>query len=170
MQHSPNIGFFTVVVEPAGYVGGYLATNCWGRPLEFRLCTPIQPNRVQRILYGPTLAAYVYGELIGKTLVDKAQVGVDLIVTDAEPALNLRPHVGIPVVWLAGVEAVGEVGNVAGGDARKIVHHLRYPADEQTAARILQKLDAGVDLAEPFSRIREALAEARKMGAVCRAA
>src|SRR5262245_11160690 len=32
-----NLGFLTVLHEASGYLGGYLVTNQWGRPLEFRL-------------------------------------------------------------------------------------------------------------------------------------
>jgi hypothetical protein len=66
------IGFLTVLDEGNGYVGGYLVTNVWGRPLEFRLTSAVQPNRVQQILYGETLVPYLCGDLIGKTLVDKS--------------------------------------------------------------------------------------------------
>ena len=47
-----NLGFLMIVHEPNGYAGGYLVTNQWGRPLEFRLSTAVQPNRVQQVLYG----------------------------------------------------------------------------------------------------------------------
>src|SRR5437879_1147063 len=30
-----NLGFLTVLHEANGYLGGYLVTNNWGRPLEF---------------------------------------------------------------------------------------------------------------------------------------
>ena len=65
------VGFLSVLHESGGYVGGYLVTNAWGRPLEFRISSAVQPNRVQQVLYGDTLAAYLCGELIGKTLADK---------------------------------------------------------------------------------------------------
>src|SRR5687767_11333073 len=64
-----HLGFLTVFAAETGFLGGYLVTNSWGRPLEFRLSTAVQPNRVQQILYGPTLAEYVCADLIGKTLV-----------------------------------------------------------------------------------------------------
>src|SRR5262249_7230983 len=54
----PNVGFLTVLQEPSGYLGGYLVTNLWGRPLEFRLTSAVQPNKVQQILYGDTLLSY----------------------------------------------------------------------------------------------------------------
>ncbi|MCA9043520.1 MAG: hypothetical protein KDA69_04320, partial [Planctomycetaceae bacterium] len=50
-----NLGFLQVTLTPSGYVGGLLVTNRQGRPLEFQCTTPVQPNRTQEILYGPTL-------------------------------------------------------------------------------------------------------------------
>src|SRR4051795_11784468 len=93
-----NLGFLTVLHEPNGYLGGYLVTNLWGRPLEFRLSTAVQPNRVQQILYGPTLTEYLHADLIGKTLVEKTGTLPGLIVTDSLPAQALRDRVGIPVL------------------------------------------------------------------------
>src|SRR5437868_2975525 len=57
-----NLGFLTVLHETNGYLGGYLVTNNWGRPLEFRLSTAVQPNRIHQILYGGTLEAYICRE------------------------------------------------------------------------------------------------------------
>src|SRR5574338_155199 len=79
VSHNPvptsfNLGFLTVLTEGNGYLGGYLVTNQWGRPLEFRLSTAVQPNRVQQILYAGTLEAYLCGDLIGKTLVDRPSI------------------------------------------------------------------------------------------------
>src|SRR5205814_3245787 len=95
------MGFLTILEETNGYLGGYLVTNVWGRPLEFRLSTAVQPNRVQQILYGGTLQPYICAELIGKTLVDKTGVPVQLILTDREPVLELRCCLEVPVAWLA---------------------------------------------------------------------
>ena len=64
-----NLGFLTVLNEGNSFVGGYLVTNNWGRPLEFRLSTAVQPNRVQQVLYAATLRPYICADLIGKTLV-----------------------------------------------------------------------------------------------------
>jgi len=145
-----NLGFLTVVREHHGYLGGYLVTNQWGRPLEFRLSTPVQPNRVQQILYAETLEPYICGDLIGKTLVEKTGVAVQVVVTDTEAALDLRQRLEIPVVLL-----------VHGHDARG---HARFPDDGPAIQEVLEKVKGSFDLAEPFNRIREALAEARKMG------
>src|SRR5437763_2039656 len=101
-----NLGFLTILHEPSGYLGGYLITNQWGRPLEFRLSTAVQPNRIHQILYGQTLQGYLCGELIGKTLVEKSTAQPQFIVTDKADALHLRPHVAAPVLLLGdGVSA-----------------------------------------------------------------
>src|SRR5947207_15049944 len=95
---SLNIGFLTVLHEASGWLGGYLVTNGWGRPLEFRLTTAVQPNRVQAALYGPTLNEYLLADLIGRTLVEKTAAKPDLIVTDVPGALPLRSRVEVPVL------------------------------------------------------------------------
>src|SRR5438309_1649312 len=96
----PHLGFLTVAHDANGYVGGYLVTNQWGRPLEFRISTAVQPNRVQQILYGDTLEPYICGDLIGKTLVEKTGVAVRIVITDTAAALDLRNRVDFPVALL----------------------------------------------------------------------
>jgi len=46
----------------------------------------------------------------------------------------------------------------------------KFASDEPTISARLEAVDPAVDLAEPFARIREAVAEARKMGVTSRAA
>ncbi len=168
-----NLGFLVVLQENGGYVGGYLVTNGWGRPLEFRLSSAVQPNRVQQILYGGTMAPYVCGDLIGKTLVDRAGVPVQLVVTTCEAALDLRLKLEVPVAFLAaGDDArAGGPGTVAlPGGRGTLVCHARHPGDVQVIESLLASIDGGVDLAEPFNRVKEAITEARKMGVTGRAA
>lgn len=167
-----TLGFLAVLQEPTGWLGGYLVTNGWGRPLEFRLTTAVQPNRVQTALYGPTLVEYLCADVIGKTLVEKTGTKPDLIVTDTPPALALRGRIDIPVISLA-----AQPGTLA--DAVPLAHprsgavlHLsrRFEADRDAVGRLLDRIDSAVDLGEPFARIREAVGEARKMGVTNRAA
>jgi hypothetical protein len=171
-----NVGFLTVLHEASGYLGGYLVTNIWGRPLEFRLSSAVQPNRVQQILYGGTLQAYVCAELIGKTLVEKASTAVQLLVTDQEHVLELRLKVEVPVLWLAAADdplglklaSLGTAVAPAAQGQGPILRHPSYPGDEATGRELLARLDVGLDLAEPFARIREAIGEARKLGVTSR--
>ncbi|HEY7326244.1 MAG TPA: hypothetical protein VH592_01295 [Gemmataceae bacterium] len=166
-----NLGFLTVLHESNGYLGGYLVTNIWGRPLEFRLTSAVQPNRVQHILYASTLEAYICADLIGKTLMDKAAVPVQLLVTDRASVLDLRLKLECPVTWLAEsadaqATVLAERGLVVPTqpEHRPLLCHSRFPDDVAMTRELLNNLDAGFDLSEPFVRIREAISEARKMG------
>jgi hypothetical protein len=162
----------TVVQETTGFVGGYLITNTWGRPLEFRLSTAVQPNRVQQILYGETLRPYVCGELIGKALVDRSATSAQLILTDCEAVRDLRHKLEVPVVWLASpndplARTEGGSPTVAAaetGERGPLLCHPRYPTDLPVVRSLLSQLDSTFDLMEPFARIREAVGEARKLG------
>src|SRR5437660_1347706 len=157
-----------IVHEPSGYLGGYLVTNVWGRPLEFRLSSAVQPNRVQQILYAATLQPYLYADLIGKTLVDKSTVPVQLVVTDREPALDLRLKLEIPVVWLAPPDLPPDAKAVlvrpATPGKNLLLAHPRFPCDVERVRALLEQADGSLDLGEPFTRVREAIAEARKLG------
>ena len=165
-----HIGFLTVLQEPSGWLGGYLVTNGWGRPVEFRLTTAVQPNRVQAALYGPTLSEYLLADLIGKTLVEKTATRPELVVTDVPAALPLRSRLEIPVVALRPTGAADGIAldhpRAAGG----LLLPPRFPADRDAVVSILDRVDTAVELAEPFARIREAISEARKMGVTNRAA
>jgi hypothetical protein len=168
-----TLGFLSILQDAGGWLGGYLLTNGWGRPLEFRLSTAVQPTRVQAALYGPTLPEYLHADLIGKTLVEKTGGKPDLIVTDAPPALALRSRVEAHVL------AIQPADGFVPPDARPLASTrcpsglllpVKYAADEPAVRRLLEAVDPAVDLAEPFARIREAVTEARKMGVTNRAA
>jgi hypothetical protein len=166
-----GLGFLTVIQEASGWLGGYLVTNGWGRPLEFRLTTAVQPNRVQSALYGPTLTEYVLADLIGKTLVEKTGSKPDLIVTDLPGLLALRSRIEMPVLALKPQSAPPETvplthDRAPGG----LLLPLKFTSDQPRVLELLNRIDAAVELPEPFSRIREAVAEARKMGVNARAA
>ena len=167
-----SLGFLTVQREANGYLGGYLVVNGWGRPLEFRLTSAVQPNRVQQILYGGTLEPYICADLIGKTLVEKTGVAVQLVVTDREEVLDLRLKLDTPVAWLAPADAppspLGGEGSGVRGRRGPVQCHPRFDADAAAVRGVLDRLGAAFDLAEPFQRIREAIGEARKMGVAAR--
>jgi hypothetical protein len=168
-----TLGFLTVVQEPTGWVGGYLVTNAWGRPLEFRLTTAVQPNRVQTVLYGPTLTEYLHADVIGKALVEKTSARPDLIVTDCPAALGLWSRVEIPTVGLRTDPASLPPQTHAFAHARApggLLVASGAAADEPGILAKLDAVDPAVDLTEPFVRIREAVTEARKMGVTGRAA
>lgn len=189
-KSKPALGFLTVLEHPQhGLFGGYLLLNMAGRPMEFHCTAPIKPNRAQQILYGPTLQAFLYGEQIGHTLLEKAKIVPSFICTDREPVLTVREYVSLPVVLVLppdgpaadqGTEYVRIDAAHPGGysrreplpDAHCLVdfelgqNRLALPERSGDDRRLITERFAGVagsfDLAEPFTRIREAIEEAQQ--------
>ncbi len=184
------LGFLTVIEDADhGLFGGYLVLNPVGRPLEFHCTTPIKPTRAQQILYGPTLEPYLFGEQIGLTLVHKASAEPLVVCTDRPPVLAMREHVRVPVTLVlppdetacdepAGATGSGGAGRWMRLDTAHASFHLASftfghnrlavpVAAERDRELILERLAVcadAFDLAEPFQRIREAIAEARRGG------
>lgn len=154
-----KLGFLTAIELPGGgYVGGLLVTNRFGRPLEFQCTTPVKPNRTQEILYGPTLRPFVLGELIGKTLVDKAAVKPDVVLTEGDDLLELRSHVPQPVAVVGDEKGELRLGK------QSIRFHASHAEDRTRLAKSANVVPEQADLYEPFDRVREALQETMKAG------
>ena len=96
MMHQTPSGATTFgylsAVESAehGFFGGYLLVSPLGRPVEFHCTAPVRPSRAQEILYGPTLRPYLLGEQIAGTLLSKAQLRPQIILTDQPSVLCHR--------------------------------------------------------------------------------
>ncbi len=179
-----NFGFLTVSDAPdQGLIGGYLVLNPVGRPLEFHCTAPVRPNRAQEILYGPTLRPYLYGEQIGRALLERAGTPPALVFTDVEPALAVRDVVPVPVVFVIPDEQPSaESGRILRLDSAHAgppqacwprLHRFAvgsqqlgvpqiHREDEQVVFDLWQADAEAFDLAEPFGRIREAIEEARR--------
>lgn len=149
----------TVALPENACFGGLLITNYLGRPLEFQCTAPVQPNRTQALLYGPTLRPFVLTELIGRTLVEKASIRPDVVLVDDGELLPLREHVGMPVGWLRG-QANDENGESASLGRHRIAWHAEFPQDRAATDVLRKHLPAEADLQEPFERVRAALQEA----------
>lgn len=163
MEAGIHLGFLAVVHEAQGYQGGLLVTNSWSRPLEFRVTSPVLPLRVHHILYGATLRKHVLADVIGKALLDKTATPVHLLLVDAEELLDLRRQVECPVVWVR-AGAPGNAADQSAGLGWELGPAFLTAANLADAEVARQKLaEVGdIDLVEPFGRVREAIAEARK--------
>ena len=162
-------GFLTVTEHAElGLFGGYLILNTAGRPLEFHCTAPVKPNRAQEILYGPTLRPYLYGDQIGQTLIAKAKNDVSLICTDLAACLAAREFSERPMVLVCAADSQAAVSLDFQFGARfalgknEVATAARFASDDQAVRELCGQLTAGIDLLEPFARIREALEEAQK--------
>lgn len=168
-------GFLTVVEHANhGLFGGYLLLNLSGRPLEFHCTAPVKPNRAQEILFGPTLAPFLYGEQIGRALLTRSECQPLVVFTDLPHVLAVREHVSLPVALvLPGESATGlAVANSETERASSLrgleffdlgSHRLGvHAADASCVRERLASADLAMDPWEPFGRIREAIEEAQR--------
>lgn len=168
-----RLGFLAAVEDAErGVVGGLLLTNRFGRPLEFQCTAPIRPTRTQQLLYGPTLRPYLLAELIGRTLIEKANLAPDLVLTDSSELLDLRLHIASPV---ATVQDAGAAGDQSAGltlPLGKCVlrFHPDHADDQALVASRKGVVPDSADLREPFDRVREALLETFRTPPVARSA
>jgi hypothetical protein len=162
-----HLGFLRIVESPSGDVGGLLVTNRMGRPLEFQCTSPVKANRTQEILYGQTLRPFLHSELIGKTLVERLQVKPDVILIDQASLLDLRNHVDVPVACLLSGDASNLPDQACvqfGGQS--VCVHRDHAGDADQIMRHADQITANADLCEPLERVKEALLEATRPGAV----
>ena len=111
-------GFLTVVDAPShGLFGGYLLVDLAGRPLEFHCTAPVKVSRAQQILYGATLQSHLHGRQIGAALLAEGTVTPELVLTDLESMLHVRPHTALPVALVTRAGAGTAAGAGAGAGA-----------------------------------------------------
>jgi hypothetical protein len=169
----PAFGFLTVLEHTEhGLFGGYLVLSPQGRPLEFRGSTPVMASRAQEILYGPTLKAYLFADVIGQSLVAGAELGVEVILTDQLEMLALAQVRREEVLYVEALPSERSPGCAAPESARtsgisfemggcRITAAPMSLRGEETLKRWIQPLVEHIYLAEPFERIRAAMAEAQ---------
>jgi hypothetical protein len=155
-------GFLTVVDSPThGVFGGYLVVDELGRPVEFHCTTPVKVSRAQQILYGPTLHGHLHGRQIGATLLAEGATQPEIVLTDMESMLQVRPHTSLPVALVQRADADGAAGGFVIGAARVRAHDADASGEAAVRDRLVA-LGAAVDLCEPFERIRAAIDEAQR--------
>jgi hypothetical protein len=181
---TPCLGFLTVVEnEELGLLGGYLLLNAAGRPLEFHCTAPVKPNRAQEILYGRTLRPFLYGEQIGQTLLARPKLTPVLVCTDSEPVLAAREVADVPMVLVLddalSTDAAAPTSPLALGPGQhpfdpslqpgpfrlgrnRVCTAAAFAGDEALIRQHWPAQADGLDLLEPFARIREALDEAQR--------
>jgi hypothetical protein len=165
-----------------GFFGGYLLIARSGRPLEFHCTSPVRPNRAQQILYGPTLRPCLLGEQIGGTLVEKAAIKPQLVLTDQAAVLSLRSQIDVPIVYVVGLadlesNRVPDAESASTVATGTVVEPRRfnlngnscelargYESEKEMVAMLLTDLAQHVELMEPFGRIHEAIREAQRIG------
>lgn len=172
LEGAPRLAFLTSQSEGPFTIGALLITNHWGRPLEFHVTQPVQPTKLQQILYGPTLKAYLCCEVLAKALLEKVENSPHLLVTDIVEFLHGVTYPTAPVVCVAGELTAEPLEKTVLVWEREQYRAYTVDLGPEYLAKVKQILESvpTFDLAEPFDRLREAIRESRRLGVIARAA
>jgi len=157
------------------YRGALLVTDSRGIPKDFRYTEPIRPSRLEKVLYGNALGAYLLEEVILGALVDALSVSPALWLCERKSLfLPLYKKSRIPTFLLhqgghAPLDHVGEIQpqpqeNIFLVQLYALSDALRIEVPEQETSKIEQhvalllEVAETMDVMEPFGRIATALA------------
>lgn len=174
------LGFMALAeIEDDIFRGGILVTDSSGKPIEFRCTSPIQPNNVQKTLYGQTLWPHIAVTLVGLPLCQGVTESLDVVIVNQSDFLEMRPETQKPLLLLT---KQGEAMTLAEGGELKAVRelitspsgkfepvvatcHWEYGHDLHLIERLRTTCSA-IDLLEPFERISSALKFVHEKGAL----
>lgn len=109
----PFLGYLLITTpQPNVFLGGLMVTDDRGLPVEFRYTEPVQPSRLQQILYGQALSGYLKREVILQTLLDSLESPlVGLFVED--DSLLVASSAQLPLARLSETQVppLGSVGS-----------------------------------------------------------
>ncbi len=155
------------------YRGALLVTDSRGIPKDFRYTEPIQPSRLEKILYGNALGAYLVEEVILNALVEALGASPVLwLCRDRALFLPLYNKTKLPVIFLhqgghSPLDHVGEIQSQGENSFLVQLYALRdaflmeVPEQEtrkmEQHVALLQEVAETMDLTEPFGRMKEAM-------------
>lgn len=177
-----KIGYLMVSSPvPNVFIGGLMVTDGRGLPVEFRYTEPIQPTRIQQVLYGQVLSAYIKREVILETLLKNIESKFKCLLVEDEHLVDY-PTKGYSIVRIATTKSspigpVGKTQTIAPGEILLQVSGEGNPirinlgkgtATEGDAASgsaeppteitgLLLEAGESMDVAEPLKRIEKAL-------------
>ena len=98
---------------PNTYIGGVMVTDSRGLPVEFRYTEPIQPTKIQQVLYGQVLSNYIKREVILETLLKSVESKFKCLLVQDEQLLSYAGK-GFHVVRVTETKSgpIGAVGKV----------------------------------------------------------
>jgi hypothetical protein len=155
-----TLSYLTCPQDAGGaFLGAIMVTDYRTRPLHFSFVSPIRPTRMQRLLYGHTLDEHIRIDVVAYKLWKELPCKPTVLFVDVPELITARQVAGLPTALLC-KEANSQL------EPNKLTP-LRYDTgqnidDQETVGQILAKLEAAVDLVDPFTRMREALKEAVK--------
>ena len=167
-----KLGYMKIVnLGSHAFAGGLMIVDGRGLPLDFRYTDPVQPSRVQQILYGKALDRHVRQDVIFKHLAEKMEPKPAMLLVDDELLLGLASSVPMAMVLetrlsplreLAQLQTVSETEYLlpaaeTGSPLRIKLAAAEPGLAEKVAELLLEAVSEGLDPVEPVNRIRGAV-------------
>jgi hypothetical protein len=168
-----NIAFFSLepTKDKKGVIGAILVTDDLGMPQEFRVTYPVKPTNLQKRLYGDSLHVHVGVTLCGEPLYKALQNKPELLIVSNRQYLPLSTTVNSAVAYVKRVGDSFMVDKDGEKTSKQSIHsksgrfqpvqvYLPLDYDEQkrkNSIALLEKYFQGIDIIEPFERIKSAL-------------
>ncbi len=174
----PALGYVVCLTMPDGaFIGGALITDSVGLPVEFRHTEPVVPTKLQRILYGKVLEAYMANDVVMGALLSSIQSKPDIYLVPDIAYLQGADGFGPPALWISSARnvPVKEAGArhdlsdeeyvlqlMPGNGPVRIRMHLRdgkssITSMRESSSKLLLDISNGMDLIEPLHRVEEGL-------------
>lgn len=160
------IGYFKIYIENEKYIGGIMITDNRGIPLEFKYTEPVEPTKIQKVLYGDVLEKYLREEVIMTNLISKVEKKPILYFVDNDENLYLD-NISVEEVILiksTQLNALKEVDTFQHlKDDEYVIqlkstkHPVRVKTEEEGILDKIISLKMECDISEPLNRIEEAL-------------
>lgn len=168
-----RLGYLASLKIGEKYIGGVMITDEGTVPLEFKYTEPLQPTRLQRILFGKTMDLYLSEEVIRRNLLKEVNypplvyfVADIALLADAAP--GKVPLAALQQTTLPALARPGEAQRVKekeiliqSGTSSSPCRVTFFTPETDVQERILNSLASiigRIDLLEPFQRMEAALA------------
>ncbi|WP_373532649.1 hypothetical protein [Vampirovibrio sp.] len=172
-----KLGYLLVTSPvPNVFIGGLMVTDSRGLPVEFRYTEPIQPTKIQQVLYGQVLSAYIKREVILETLLKNLESKFKCLLVEDEHLMDYAAK-GYPIVRISSTKSspigpVGQTQEIAPGEVlvqitaesspvrvnvNKPQKSEGGPTEASDPLSLLLEAGEGMDITEPLRRVQKAL-------------
>ncbi len=133
-----NLAFVRMATPmPNVYVGGLMVTDTRGMPLAFQYTEPIEPNRIQQILYGQSLSRYIKQDVMLASLLKGLSAKYDCVLVDDDHLLtpDIGALFGKPVVRVSDTNNVARLKGAGTIQSQSDTEFLLQPTEQANPIR-----------------------------------
>lgn len=163
--------FKTMTWGSGAYAGGLMVVDMRGLPVDFRYTEPVQPTRLQEVLYGKSLDRHMRHDVLFKQLAARIEPKPDWLFVDDDQLLHLQGGARVaslvesrsaPLREVALVQVLSDSewlvqASETGSPTKFRMYQPGVGEVDKLAQDLVSAASFGMDPVEPFNRVRQAL-------------